>query len=166
MWTSLKAWTKKGVIHTVQTSGGSRIFQTGKRQPLRRGRQPIIWSNFPENYMKIKEGVHITGPPTPWISQCRQNFTDSKGENYTGIINNRSGSQTAFGQCNICLNGVFTPSGTKTETRTAAETRTLEDSKFVSGLCPGLGSVQCEYAITKIVAIVKLGSLISNWIKY
>ena len=92
------------------------------------------------------------------------NFPDCKGENYTGIINNRSGSQAAFGQCNIYLNGVFTPSAAETETGTGAETRTLGGggNKFVSGLCPGIGSGQCGYTITKIVAIAKLESPISK----
>ena len=148
------------VIHTAQTSGRSRISEVPTPKV---GGGPIIWSNFPENYMKMKEGVRITGP-FPLDPPVQTKFTDSKEENCTGIINTRSGNQTAFGQCNICLNGVFTPSAAETETGTGAETRTLGggDNKFVSGLCPGIGSGQCENAITKIVAIVKLGSLISN----
>ena len=139
------------VIHTAQTSSGSRIIQTGRCQPQRWGRQPIIWSNSPENYMKIKEGVRSTGT-LPLDPRMQTNFPDCKGENYTGIINNRSGSQAAFGQCNIYLNGVFTLSAAETETGTGAETRTLGGGiKFVSGLCPGIGSSQCENAITKIV---------------
>ena len=74
--------------------------------------------------MKMKEGVRITGP-FPLDPPVQTKFTDSKEENCTGIINTRSGNQTAFGQCNICLNGVFTPSAAETETGTGAETRTL-----------------------------------------
>ena len=72
------------VIHTAQTSSGSRIIQTGRCQPQRWGRQPIIWSNSPENYMKIKEGVRSSGT-LPLDPRMQTNFPDCKGENYTGI---------------------------------------------------------------------------------
>ena len=74
------------VIHTAQTSSGSRIIQTGRCQPQRWGRQPIVWSNSPENYMKIKEGVRSTGT-LPLDPRMQTKFPDCKGENYTGIIN-------------------------------------------------------------------------------
>ena len=58
--------------------------------------------------MKMKEGVRITGT-FPLDPPMQTKFTDSKEENCTGIINTRSGNQTAFGQRNICLNGVLGP---------------------------------------------------------
>ena len=53
VWPIISKWLL--LIHTVQYSGGSRISQTGGRQPQRGGRQHTIWPIFPKNCMKMKK---------------------------------------------------------------------------------------------------------------
>ena len=129
-------------------------------------------------------------PPVDRITDACENITLTQ---LRGIINNRSGSQAAFGQCNIYLNGVFTPSAAETQRHwnwgrdqnmggvvswqlnlfhglcpgsviqtVLASLFQLNKYDLCFSLCPGLCSSQCKYAITKIVAIVKLGSPISS----